>query len=1195
MGVKVGTFTQKTSTGTQAISGLGFAPEMILFFSSGALASGAYEASHRAMYGMSIGTAAGDNGSVSTSSQDAQTTGAHKSTGRAAQKAITFCQYDDTVVAEADLDSIDSDGFTLDWTTADANARIINYIAVTGFDSLKIVEWTMNAASGNQAITGVGFIPDTVINISEQNNVGSATPYVTASGGIGLGAFDDTVEWGLSTFDLESSDVISKSTQSNVDLWAGVTTAGVAKYASFVSMDADGFTINVGAASTPTNKIYSLCLKGGLQVSLATLSKIANQTGSAAVSLGFRPGGLIMAGVNAGAVKATDTDVKCSVGVVDRDDQHTMEFFVDQLATSDVGMVNILDQSFLANDNHDSTIELQSHTNHFNSDGFHINWGSNLVPLTNVGYIAFEEDIANRTGEALKVATGTFAKKTSTGTQAITGIGFTPKIVMCWYTGATADNTWVDFLRQGFGAATSPTNRYAAGAAAEEDSATSNTKTIRSPAHVISIVDEDGTIEGEADLSSFDSDGFTLDWDVANGTAYICHYLALGGDDEIEDAKIVSFVTSTGSGQQVVTGAGFRPDSVLVFGNTRVSSIEDGVHDSAATLLGVTDSLDHRGAQTLFIDGFSYQNARASDIDGFMEGTVTTPSEDLHTVFISMDSDGFTFQNINPSASPGYRIFALCMKGVFTHVDHLTKPVSTTGDQASTGVGFQPVGLFTFGTDLTVDDGVATFAYMHMGAADGTNQNAAWVLAERSANGLQSISRVGKVIVQDDTGGSEALTTTAEGALKTFDSDGFTIDWTTNDAFAAINMYMAFERNWIQSGPLTEKAASASNTLSLIQAASSVQELLRTLTSVIGLGQAARASIFAKSASNVLTLTQLVQQTISFGDVFTPSVENILDLSQTAVLKNAISVSAANILALGHSASNDSIKSHSASSTLAMAQVVADPFKLLSASNTLSLTDVGAGGKNVLESVANVLALAGVVADPFKLLNASSPLSLAQSASAAVDQAVFIPASNSFEMTQVMSFVTDFHRAIPHINDPSDDQALIQLIQTVEAARNHRVAASNTLDLSGAVRLKELTESVTSFLSFEQKAGRVLPTSASNSLFLQQEASRIFKLLSQLNFISSVSPSKGRDANSVLAFTSIATVLSDFARGISQDVGLRQSVGLIHESEFNVECTYSPFVGDVTSGITPPPTTARMTIALMSLLFPAVIIRYPPG
>lgn len=1202
MAVKTGTFNQKTSAGTQAITGLGFQPEIVLFFSSGATVDDTYQANYNGMFGVTMGTGASDSGSVASSSEDNKTTGIHNSSGRAAKKAITFCEFGEVVKSEADLDSFDSDGFTLDWTTADAVARKINYIAVSGFTSVKLVEFTTDAGAGNQSVTGVGFIPDAVINIWETNPTTASTPYITASGGIGLGAFDSSDEWGVGGWDEETNDTTTRGGQSNIAFLSMLNSAGGFRVGSFVSMDADGFTFNLPAAFGPRAMCYALCLKGGPQIALGMIDKTNSLTGSVIESIGFRPGGIILATANSGLDSSNIADVMMSVGVVDRTNQETMEFHADQATTSDCNKINIPNRGVLGNRNHDSTVEAQAHCDHFNADGFQLNWGSSSGIDFNIGYIAFQGDAAEVTGEALKVFTGVFDKKTSNGTQAITGIGFTPKVLMCWYGGATSDDTWQDFLRRGFGAATSSTNRYACGDSAEEDLTTSNCQVTKSPAHVISIVSPSGTLEGEADLTSFDSDGFTLEWTNSNATAYKIHYLALGGDDEIEGAKVVSFVTSLSTGNQSITGIGFRPDTVICFGNTRFNSQEDGVHVNGGLLLGVSDGVNNVGTQAFLLDNSATENhSRTIDIDGFIEGADSIGFEDLHSVFVSMDDDGFTFNQINASPSPGYRIFALCIQGVYTTTKNFNSEVSTTGNKAYTGVGFTPVGLLTFGSTQSVDDAAANRGIFNIGASDGTNSNAIMSGAERGVGDLACISKVGSIVVIDTTDPMATLATTEEGTLTSFDSDGFTVNWVTSDANAVRNLYMAFERNFIQSSPaeLNDVAATALSVLDLSQLSSSSTQIARSVSSVLSLIQAVRPSIAFRSASSALGLTQLAQATISFGDVFTPSVESVLSLSQVAIVNNAISVSASNILALDHEATNDSILEHSASSTLSLAQALAHNFVLASASNVVSLTQSSGAGKNIPESAANVLALAQVLAHNFILSSASNVMALSQAASASVDQAVFISAENTFSLSQTVTQIIDHNLRIPF--DQIDDQATLALTQSVLVARNLRIDVSTALALVSEVTLKEHNESIETFLSLAQKVGRKIPISASNVLFLQQEVCRIFKASSQLNLISGVVNTKGRNATSVIPFVQIATVLSEYARLLSQNLNIRQSVSLIHESSTpNIECTYSPFVGEVTSGITPPPTTIPVLgSAILTLTYPfedpttTIVLRNP--
>ena len=82
-----------------------------------------------------------------------------------ANKVLTMVRWGEVVVAEADLSSWDDTNFTLNWTTNDANAYVIHFIAIGGSDvSARVVDWTMRTTTGNTTVTGVGFQPDVVFH-----------------------------------------------------------------------------------------------------------------------------------------------------------------------------------------------------------------------------------------------------------------------------------------------------------------------------------------------------------------------------------------------------------------------------------------------------------------------------------------------------------------------------------------------------------------------------------------------------------------------------------------------------------------------------------------------------------------------------------------------------------------------------------------------------------------------------------------------------------------------------------------------------------------------------------------------------------------------------------------------------------------------------------------------------------------------
>ena len=109
-----------------------------------------------------------------------------------------------------------------------------------------------------------------------------------------------------------------------------------------------------------------------------------------------------------------------------------------------------------------------------------------------------------------RYAVGYSSRAATTGTQAITGIGFTPKLIkiMAVYDG-TIPGAWSN------GRATSTTNEYCIYYRANGDTT-----------YDYSIINVSGTDVNVAQISSFDADGFTLSWTTSNDTisfSYECY------------------------------------------------------------------------------------------------------------------------------------------------------------------------------------------------------------------------------------------------------------------------------------------------------------------------------------------------------------------------------------------------------------------------------------------------------------------------------------------------------------------------------------------------------------------------------------------------------------------------------------------------------------------------------------------------
>lgn len=114
--IKVGTFTSKASTGSQSVTGIGFKPRAIIF----AMGVGAADSIVAAL-GWSDGTS--QSAAFGFRSDDTNTGGLSTDTST----VIRWTSVAGVAVGQASLTSLDLDGFTLNWSAADA--RVITYFA----------------------------------------------------------------------------------------------------------------------------------------------------------------------------------------------------------------------------------------------------------------------------------------------------------------------------------------------------------------------------------------------------------------------------------------------------------------------------------------------------------------------------------------------------------------------------------------------------------------------------------------------------------------------------------------------------------------------------------------------------------------------------------------------------------------------------------------------------------------------------------------------------------------------------------------------------------------------------------------------------------------------------------------------------------------------------------------------------------
>ena len=405
---------------------------------------------------------------------------------------------------------------------------------------------------------------------------------------------------------------------------------------------------------------------------------------------------------------------------------------------------------------------------------------------------------------ALEAKVGNFAKSTGGAPtdQAITGLSFLPKAMWFWATTQTAAGQVVD-INMSVGV-TDGTDDYSLCQTSEDAVATNSNCSRRHALKCITLMDTAATLLCEADLKSFDDNGggdfgFTVTWTTNDGNAYIIHYLAVGGSD-LTNAKVATFTAPTSSGDQSTTGTGFQPDMVffLPFNGTSAAPSTSTSDADFGLGFGVlpTDSGDQQSTVACFSEDGTVGNANTAFIqrhDHCVEYVGNkagggAPVTEGNGSLKSLDSDGFTL-TWGSVTSNALRVGYLALKGGSYQAGNNTAPTST-GNQSVTGVGFVPKALlFITGSDPQ-ESLVLGQSQIAIGATSGVGEEGSIAVSDRDnvdPTEADQFNSTTKCITQ------ELLVTAAqpdgEADLVSFDSDGYTIDWTSVNADFNLDFY----------------------------------------------------------------------------------------------------------------------------------------------------------------------------------------------------------------------------------------------------------------------------------------------------------------------------------------------------------------------------------------------------------------------
>ncbi|CAB1057424.1 Beta-galactosidase (EC [Olavius sp. associated proteobacterium Delta 1] len=388
---KVGSFTKSTggAPASQNVAhGLGETPKALILWTS-AKTSESLSADYRFAMGVTDGTT---DKSVALASDDAAAIS--NASRRMANKALTIVQWGENVIAEADLTSWDATNFTLNWTTNDASAYTIHFIVIGGSGvSAKVLGWTMPTSTGNQSVTSVGFQPDAVMHMYAGSGLTTAPPHSQTNAAFGLGVMDAAGnQWAntLFIYDGQFNSDTQQGQQTDAAIYAINSGQAVTKEASWVSMDADGFTVNFSTASTSASQVASLALQG-IDIKAGSFAK---STGGAPASqgvtgVGFQPSLVLLASFMNTTQASPVVDSEFGVGASDGTSEGSAGLRdEDAQADTDTDGIDKTSKVLVKLDTTTSSIDAEADLTSLDSDGFTLNWTTNDATATEILYLA---------------------------------------------------------------------------------------------------------------------------------------------------------------------------------------------------------------------------------------------------------------------------------------------------------------------------------------------------------------------------------------------------------------------------------------------------------------------------------------------------------------------------------------------------------------------------------------------------------------------------------------------------------------------------------------------------------------------------------------------------------------------------------------------------------------------------------------
>jgi hypothetical protein len=323
---------------------------------------------------------------------------------------------------------------------------------------------------------------------------------------------------------------------------------------------------------------------------------------------------------------------------------------------------------------------------------------------------------------ALSCAKGVinWAAAEATGSKSVTGLAFQPKAVIFFSALTDTTGAYVQDQDVMLGCATSSSQEWVIHGSSNHQAATTLSARGKSATACIrGQINGATAIDFEADFTSFNSDGFTVNLSNSPSAAVSIHYLAIGGSD-VTNAKAGTFTIPTSGSPISVTDPGFQADFAL-FAHTFADAANLKFTMGAATSSS-TDFTSHISDNT---GSTTVQAARAQRGGALVSSLTNSVAINFDVAFSAFTATGFDL-TISDFPAATETAYYLAIEGGQWAVGLETE--GTTAAARDTSLAFDPTGLFLFGGNAINDVSFTASRdpLFSIGASDGTNEGCIW-------------------------------------------------------------------------------------------------------------------------------------------------------------------------------------------------------------------------------------------------------------------------------------------------------------------------------------------------------------------------------------------------------------------------------------------------------------------------------------